>query len=109
MVELHQCPRLVVLASCQSAGSGVEARPVMKARWQRSGRDWPEAGIPAVVAMQGNVSMARSMPFMPGSSRSSSVMARSIGPWRWRGGGARTARLVDASAVPRLEEWAYLV
>jgi len=56
--ELGQRPRLVVLASCQSAaerGAGVLSA---------LGPRLSEAGIPAVVAMQGNISMTTLSEFM---------------------------------------------
>jgi CHAT domain-containing protein len=52
--ELQQCPRLVVLASCQSAGVVAALGPRLA-----------EAGIPAVLAMQGNVTMQTVGQFMP--------------------------------------------
>jgi hypothetical protein len=52
--ELQQCPRLVVLASCQSAGVVAALGPRLA-----------EAGIPAVLAMQGNVTMQTVDQFMP--------------------------------------------
>ncbi len=57
--ELAQPPRLALLASCQSAGNG--EGNAMQALGPRLGR----AGIPAVIAMQGNVSMASIKKFMP--------------------------------------------
>jgi len=56
--ELGQRPRLIVLASCQSAadrGAGVQAA---------LGPRLAEAGIPAVVAMQGNISLKTLAEFM---------------------------------------------
>ena len=52
--ELQQCPRLVVLASCQSAGVVAALGPRLA-----------EAGVPAVLAMQGNVTMQTVDQFMP--------------------------------------------
>lgn len=57
--ELNHQPRLAVLASCQSAGKG--AGDSMKAIGPRLSR----AGIPAVIAMQGNVSMDSVKKLMP--------------------------------------------
>lgn len=57
--ELEQRPRLIVLASCQSAGAG--AGDALAALGPRLA----EAGIPAVIAMQGNVSMETVAGFMP--------------------------------------------
>jgi hypothetical protein len=63
--ELQQCPRLVVLASCQSAGSGAEARTDDAGALAALGPRLAEAGIPAVLAMQGNVTMQTVAQFMP--------------------------------------------
>jgi len=59
MRELAQQPRLVVLASCQSAGKGNGET------LQAFGPRLAQAGIPAVLAMQGNISMASVKNFMP--------------------------------------------
>ncbi len=57
--ELDNPPRLIVLASCQSAGKGAgEAL-------QALGPRLAETGVPAVVAMQGNVFMETVEKFMP--------------------------------------------
>ena len=57
--ELQQQPRLIVLISCQSAGSGTgEALTAIAPRLA-------EIGIPAVLAMQANFSMATSQKFLP--------------------------------------------
>ena len=57
--ELQHQPRLVVLASCQSAGKG--AGDILQAFGPRLAR----AGIPAVIAMQGNISMTSVEKLMP--------------------------------------------
>jgi hypothetical protein len=57
--ELQKRPRLVVLASCQSAGNN--AGDALRALAPRLA----EAGIPAVIAMQGNISMQTVADFMP--------------------------------------------
>lgn len=57
--ELPQRPRLAVLASCQSAGKS--AGQALSALGPRLA----EAGIPAVIAMQGNISMDTIAEFMP--------------------------------------------
>ncbi len=59
--ELNQRPRLIVLASCQSAGGSSRDAGSLAALGPRLA----EAGIPAVVAMQGNVSMETVARFMP--------------------------------------------
>jgi hypothetical protein len=62
--ELAQRPRLVVLASCQSAGTGSGQRAGEEALCAL-GPVLAEAGIPAVLAMQGKVSMETVAKFMP--------------------------------------------
>jgi hypothetical protein len=57
--DLRERPRLVVLASCQSAGSGEEG--VLAALGPRLA----EVGIPAVLAMQGNVTLETVETFLP--------------------------------------------
>jgi hypothetical protein len=57
--ELQQHPRLVILASCQSAGD--TAGKALSALGPRLA----EAGVPAVIAMQGKVSMQTISEFMP--------------------------------------------
>jgi hypothetical protein len=57
--ELTNRPRLIVLASCQSAGkSAGEALAALGPRLA-------EAGVPAVIAMQGNITMDTVAEFMP--------------------------------------------
>ena len=63
--ELPQLPRLVVLASCQSAGTGAEARAADGGALAALGPRLVEAGVPAVVAMQGDVYMDTVGVFMP--------------------------------------------
>jgi hypothetical protein len=57
--ELQNPPRLVVLASCQSAGKGNGNA------LQAFGPQLAQGGIPAVIAMQGNISMDSVKKFMP--------------------------------------------
>ncbi|MCC2629725.1 MAG: hypothetical protein K0S14_3375, partial [Thermomicrobiales bacterium] len=57
--ELEQPPRLVVLISCQSAGT--DDGDVLGALGPQLG----EAGIPAVLAMHGDVTMETAEAFMP--------------------------------------------
>lgn len=59
--ELENRPRLVVLISCQSAGAGKSSGDVLSALGPRLA----EAGIPAVLAMQGNIRMDTIAKFMP--------------------------------------------
>ncbi|HET9222790.1 MAG TPA: CHAT domain-containing protein [Roseiflexaceae bacterium] len=64
--ELTQRPRLVVLASCQSAGSGEQPHDAdTSGALAALGPRLAEAGVPAVLAMQGNISMATVAQFMP--------------------------------------------
>jgi formylglycine-generating enzyme required for sulfatase activity len=63
--EMQQLPRLVVLASCQSAGKGEAARASDGGVLAALGPRLAEAGVPAVLAMQGNVTMATVADFMP--------------------------------------------
>ncbi|NJK79141.1 MAG: CHAT domain-containing protein [Chloroflexaceae bacterium] len=62
--ELPTLPRLVVLASCQSAGSGSVGRDTEQTL-AALGPRLAEAGIPAVLAMQGNVALLTLEHFMP--------------------------------------------
>ncbi|MGW8249619.1 MAG: CHAT domain-containing protein [Anaerolineales bacterium] len=57
--ELRQIPRLVVLASCESASAGSDGALTAL------GPRLVEEGVPAVVAMQGKVSMETIEEFMP--------------------------------------------
>ena len=71
--ELEDRPRLVVLVSCQSAGTG-DAEPPARIGGPAAssgqalaglGPRLAEAGVPAVIAMQGNVTMKTAAAFMP--------------------------------------------
>jgi hypothetical protein len=63
--DLRRVPRLVVLASCQSAGVG-QAEPANGNRVMAAlGPRLAEAGVPAVLAMQGDISMETISRFMP--------------------------------------------
>lgn len=57
--ELQERPRLVVLASCESAGAGTGAA------LSALGPRLAEAGLPAVLAMQGKISIQTVTEFMP--------------------------------------------
>ncbi len=62
----QQRPRLVVLVSCQSAGTGEsDAAGLDGGALAGLGPRLAAAGVPAVVAMQGNLSMATAAQFMP--------------------------------------------
>ena len=65
MRELRNVPALVVLASCRSAGSGDDARTSDAGALAALGPGLAEAGIPAVLAMQGDVTIATMAEFMP--------------------------------------------
>jgi len=63
--ELVHRPRLVVLASCQSAGDGDQRRSDDSGALAALGPRLAELGIPAVLAMQGNITMRTVEGFMP--------------------------------------------
>jgi CHAT domain/SIR2-like domain len=63
--DLRRVPRLIVLASCQSAGLGDEARSDDGGVLAAFGPRLAEAGVPAVLAMQGNITMETVARFMP--------------------------------------------
>jgi hypothetical protein len=63
--ELRRRPRLVVLASCQSAGEGDQRQSQDDGALAALGPRLAQAGIPAVVAMQGNISLKTVETFMP--------------------------------------------
>ena len=63
--ELPELPRLVVLASCQGAGRGTDARATDGGALATLGPGLVEGGVPAVLAMQGDVFMATVAAFMP--------------------------------------------
>jgi CHAT domain/SIR2-like domain len=67
LMELRQQPQMIVLASCQSAGGegDEEARTDDNGALAALGPRLAEAGIPAVLAMQGNVTMRTVAAFMP--------------------------------------------
>lgn len=64
--ELQKGPRLVVLASCQSAGDGdrVHSDRGTSVQATLAGR-LADAGVPAIIAMQGQISMATVEAMMP--------------------------------------------
>jgi CHAT domain/SIR2-like domain len=65
LAELHERPRLVVLASCQSAGGNGAASQTTDDGLTALGPRLAEAGIPAVLAMHGSVSVETVSRFMP--------------------------------------------
>jgi hypothetical protein len=62
--ELRRTPLLVVLASCQSAG-GPEPASMDQGALAALGPRLAAAGVPAVVAMQGNITQATLARFLP--------------------------------------------
>ena len=65
ITELRTPPRLIVLASCQSAGAGGDTTTGDSGALAALGPRLAEAGVAAVLAMQGNVSMTTVAEFMP--------------------------------------------
>ncbi|NJK79693.1 MAG: CHAT domain-containing protein [Chloroflexaceae bacterium] len=63
--ELRQPPRLIVLASCQSAGTGNDYGPSRNEALLALGPQLAGAGVPAVVAMQGNIAVKTVDQFLP--------------------------------------------
>ncbi len=63
--QMPRMPRLVILASCQSAGEGDEPASPNTRVLSALGPRLAEAGVPAVVAMQGSVTMKTAELFMP--------------------------------------------
>jgi hypothetical protein len=63
--ECLQLPRLVVLASCQSAGRGEGGENGGNNALAALGPRLVEAGVPAVLAMQGNITIETVEQFMP--------------------------------------------
>lgn len=61
--DLSQLPRLVFLASCQSAGAGADQRSEDAGVLAALGPRLAEVGVPAVVAMQGNITMTTAAVF----------------------------------------------
>jgi hypothetical protein len=98
MRKLPVLPRLVVLASCQSAGSGTETYAGHQLALSALGPRLAEACIPAVLAMQGNVAMQTVAEFMP-------VFFREM----WRDGqidrAVAAARSQVRAALPASDWW----
>ncbi len=65
MHDLPHLPRLVVLGSCQSAGPGSDATQSRNLALAALGPRLAAAGVPAVIAMQGNVAIATLQAFLP--------------------------------------------
>jgi len=61
--DLSRLPRLLFLASCQSAGAGADRRSEDAGVLAALGPRLAEVGVPAVVAMQGNISMTTAAAF----------------------------------------------
>lgn len=66
LADLQTLPRLVVLASCQSSGDGQQVEPSKRSSVQATlaGR-LGDAGVPAIVAMQGYITMDTVEQMMP--------------------------------------------
>ena len=58
---LEKGPTLVVLCSCQSSGTGMPAKDALTALGPQRAKE----GVPAVLAMQGNLTMQTASRFMP--------------------------------------------
>ncbi len=63
--ELQKIPRMVVLISCQSAGTGEQVQAGNKGSLAALGPCLAGAGIPAVLAMQGNLLIKTAEKFIP--------------------------------------------
>jgi hypothetical protein len=63
--DMLQPPQMVVLASCKSAGEGDESRTGDQGALAALGPRLATAGIPVVLAMQGDISMGTVAEFMP--------------------------------------------
>jgi CHAT domain/SIR2-like domain len=63
--DLRQRPQLIVLASCQSAGQGQTSQAGDGGALAALGPRLAQVGVPAVLAMQGNVYMETLAEFMP--------------------------------------------
>lgn len=61
--QLSRTPRLIFLASCQSAGTGDDQHSADAGVLSALGPRLAETGVPAVIAMQGNVSMTTASAF----------------------------------------------
>ena len=65
ITDLDERPRLIVLASCQSAGDALAADPDADSFVAAIGPRFAEAGIPAVLAMSGNLTVDTAKRFIP--------------------------------------------
>jgi len=63
--ELATLPRLIVLASCQSAGTGAQSQNDRDRALIALGPRLADAGVPAVLAMHGQIEMETVEKFMP--------------------------------------------
>ena len=63
--ELNERPRLAVLVSCQSAGTGQEPATQDNGALAGLGPRLAEAGVPTVIAMQGDFTMRTAAAFLP--------------------------------------------
>jgi hypothetical protein len=92
--ELQQRPSLVVLASCQSVGDDAEACPDNTSALPALGHQLAEGGSPAVLAMQGSVTIQT-------GRNSSTVFFREL----QRDGQIDQAMAVTRGAVRGQPEW----
>jgi hypothetical protein len=72
--QLRDRPSLAVLVSCQSAGVGIDARTTDGGVLAALGPRLAQMGVPAVLAMQSDVSMSSMETFMP-------AFFQSLGPY----------------------------
>ena len=63
--DLEQRPSVILLSSCQSAGAGTEMQSEDGGALAGLGPGLAEAGVPAVIAMQGNITMRTASDFAP--------------------------------------------
>ncbi|HSJ52770.1 MAG TPA: CHAT domain-containing protein, partial [Anaerolineae bacterium] len=92
--EMLQKPRLVVLASCQSAGKGDASLSGDEGVLAALGPRLAEVGVPAVVAMQGNIALKTAADFM-------SVLFRELE----QDGAIDRAVALARGAVRRQDDW----
>lgn len=93
--EISELPRLVVLASCGSAGPDDDKPAGQERVLTGLGPRLAEAGVPAVLAMYGDLSMATNAVFMP----------RFFGELRLHGEIDRAAAIARAAVRERPDWW----
>jgi hypothetical protein len=92
--ELRERPRLIVLGSCKSAGAAPGEEYGAGGAFAALGPRLAEAGIPAVVAMQGNVAIETVNDFVPAFLR-----------YLARGSVDRAASLARSEIVNKHQDW----